>query len=390
MIPDTSQLRCWAEIDTGALRHNAEVAGRLAGGGPECVMAVVKAGAYGHGLPLVVQALRDEIGAFAVASLKEALEVEKFSVPASECQGNSDILKGGHRTVRIYILCPALPAEMREIVRRGFIPAVSTVEEVRQFAAISDGKPAAIHVVVDTGMGRMGALPDEAAGVLRAVKASAVLTLDSVSSHFPSSDEDEVFTRDQERRFRALVAGWQAEFGPFRTHLANSAGILHYPRVPGEMVRAGLMLYGLSPLRESGDPLRPVFTWKSRITLVRKLPAGHGISYGRTFVTPHAMTVAAIAAGYGDGYPRQVSGHGASVLLRGRRCPILGRVTMDQMLIDVSDFTAPPSPGDEVLLMGCHGEDGIPPGEIARLAGTIPWHIFTGITDRTVRVESRT
>jgi alanine racemase len=151
---DPDMLRCWAEIDDAALRHNARVAGRLAGGGPECVMAVVKADAYGHSLPLVTRALREDIGAFAVANLTEALEVKKHAV--RECDGGR---------APIYILSPALPAEMPEIVRQGFIPAVSTVDEVRRFASVCQGKPAAVHVVVDTGMGRMGALPDDAAAV---------------------------------------------------------------------------------------------------------------------------------------------------------------------------------------------------------------------------------
>lgn len=372
--PDAGQERCVAEIGWAALRHNAAVAGRLAGGGPECVMAVVKANAYGHGLAQVVPALREDIGAFAVACLSEALEVKRHAVRARDGAG-----------APVFILSPALPREMPEIVRHGFIPAVSTVEEVRQFAALSAGKCTAVQVVVDTGMGRMGALPDEAAAVLRAVRECPALTLDSVSSHFPSSDEDEVFTRGQEERFRALAAEWRRELGPFRLHLANSAGILRYPRVPGEMVRAGLMLYGVSPLPEHQPLLRPALTWKTCITLVRRLPAGHGVSYGRTFITPRPMTVAAIAAGYGDGYPRQVSGKGAGVLLRGRRCAVLGRVTMDQMLIDVSEFADPPAPGEEVVLMGSQGSECITPGEVATLAGTIPWHVLTGITGRTVR-----
>ncbi len=372
--PDAGPDRCVADIDGGALRHNAGVAGRLAGGGPECVMAVVKAGAYGHGLAQVVPALREEIGAFAVACLSEAVEVKRHAVRSRD---------GG--SAPVFVLSPALPREMPEIVRHGFIPAVSTMEEVQRFAALSAGKGTAVHVVVDTGMGRMGALPDQAAAVLRAVQESPGLTLDSVSSHFPSSDEDEVFTRAQEERFRSLTAEWRAEFGPFRTHLANSAGILRYPRVPGEMVRAGLMLYGVSPLPEHQALLRPVLTWKTCVTLVRRLPAGHGVSYGRTYLTHQPTMVASIAAGYGDGYPRQVSGKGASVLLRGRRCAMLGRVTMDQMLIDVSDFEMPPAPGEEAVLMGWQGPECITAGEIARMADTIPWHVLTGITGRTVR-----
>jgi alanine racemase len=373
--PDTSFLRCWAEIDGEALRHNARAAGRLAGGGPECVMAVVKADAYGHRLPLVTRALKEEIGSFAVANLTEALDVQRHATRTRE---------GGMPP--IYILSPALPSEVPVIVGYGFIPAISTVEEAQQFAAASRGKTTGVHVVLDTGMGRMGALPEQAADVLRVVQESPSLTLDSVSSHFPSSDEDREFTVRQEERFRTLTADLQRTFGPFRTHIANSAAILHYRRPALETVRAGLMLYGICPLNGDTTRLRPALTWKTRLTLIRSLPAGWTISYGRTFTTPRAMTVAAIAAGYGDGYPRQVSGKGAAVLVHGRRCPILGRVTMDQILIDVSSLTPAPAAGDEAVLLGSQAGACITPHELAAQAGTIPWHIYTSITDRTERL----
>ncbi|HWB05881.1 MAG TPA: alanine racemase [Verrucomicrobiales bacterium] len=373
--PNTEMLRCWAEIDGAALRHNARAAGALAGGGPECVMAVVKADAYGHRLPLVTRALKEEIGSFAVAALTEALAVKLHAARARDGS-----------IPPIYILSPALPAEIPDIVHHGFIPAISTMDEVHRFAAAAHGKSCAVHVVLDTGMGRMGALPGDAAAVLRAVKDSPVLTLDSVSSHFPSSDEDREFTARQEQDFRRLTAALQAEFGPFRTHIANSAAILHYPRPPLETVRAGLMLYGICPLNGYTSSLRPALTWKTRITLIRELPAGWTISYGRTFTTPHPMTVAAIAAGYGDGYPRHVSGKGAAVLVHGQRCPILGRVTMDQILIDVSALPQPPAPGHEAVLLGLQGTASITPHELASQASTIPWHIYTGITDRTERL----
>lgn len=373
----TDKLRCWAEIDESALRHNARVAGSLAGGGPEYVMAVVKADAYGHRLPLVTKTLREDIGSFAVANLAEAVEVKEHAVRSRD---------GGMAPV--YILSPALPAEMPDIVHHGFLPAISTEDEALRCAAESlrQGKQTAVHIVIDTGMGRMGALPEHAAAVLAAVTGSAALTLDSVSSHFPCSDEDEPFTRRQEEHFRALVTQWQSEFRPFRTHLANSAGILNYPRPPRETVRAGLMLYGVSPQPQHQALLRPALTWKTRIALVRDVPAGWGISYGRTFITPRPMTIAAIAAGYGDGYPRHSPGNGAAVLVHGRHCPVLGRVTMDQIIIDVSGLTPCPVPGDEAVLLGRQDNAVITATELAAQAGTIPWHIFTGITDRTVRL----
>lgn len=371
-IPE-SMLRSWVDVSGAALRHNAALAGRLAGNGRECVMAVVKADAYGHGLRQVARSLCRDIGAFAVASLEEALVVQESVAEFS-----------GGRAVPVYILSPALPAEAAEIARRGFIPAVSTVEEVQRFAVTST-TTTPVNVVVDTGMGRMGVLPVDAPAVLRAVRESGRLTLDSVSSHFPSSDEDEDFTVAQEVGFRALVEEWRRDFGPFRTHLANSAGILHYPRTGDELVRAGLMLYGVSPLEEHQTLLQPALTWKTRVTLVRRLPAGHGISYGRSFITQRPTLVASLAAGYGDGYPRQVSGRGAAVLIAGARCPILGRVTMDQIMVDVTDLPAPPQPGAEAVLLGWQGSDCIPVRELSGWADLIPWQLFTGITSRTVR-----
>lgn len=372
-IPE-SMLRSWVDVSGAALRQNAALAGRLAGNGRECVMAVVKADAYGHGLRQVTRALCPDIGAFAVASLEEAAVVQQSVAHFGE-----------GRRVPIYILSPALPAEAAEIVRQGFIPAVSTVEEVQRFASAGMATMTAVNVVVDTGMGRMGALPEAAPAVLRAVRESGRLMLDSVSSHFPSSDEDEEFTVAQAAQFRALVEKWRRDFGPFRTHLANSAGVLHYPRAGDELVRAGLMLYGVSPLEEHQKQLQPALTWKTRVTLVRRLPAGHGISYGRSFITTRPTLVASLSAGYGDGYPRQVSGRGAAVLIAGTRCPILGRVTMDQIMVDVTDLPAPPQPGAEAVLLGWQGSDCIPVRELSAWAGLIPWQLFTGITSRTVR-----
>ncbi len=366
-------LRCWAEIDTVALQHNARAAGQLAGGGPDLVMAVVKADAYGHGLPLVARALSGVVGAFAVANLYEAREVRA-------CAPHTPV----------YILSPALPEEVEDIVAGGFIPALSNEEEARRFAATAkkQSRSLAVHAVMDTGMGRMGALPDKFPALLATIRQSSLLTLDSVSSHFPSSDEDESFTRTQEEEFRQHMTAMEQRYGPIRAHIANSAGILHYPRVPGEAVRAGLMLYGVSPLAEHQGLVHSVLTWKARVTLVRDLPTGWGVSYGRTHVTAHPAKVAAISAGYGDGYPRHVSGKGACVLIGGRRCPVLGRVTMDQIIVDVSAVTSPPAPGDEVVLLGKQGAGEISAVELAALAETIPWHLFTGITPRTARVEA--
>ncbi|MCB1087379.1 MAG: alanine racemase, partial [Verrucomicrobiae bacterium] len=152
-------------------------------------------------------------------------------------------------------------------------------------------------------------------------------------------------------------------------------------------IRPGLALYGVSPLPDFQAALRPVLTWKTRLTLVRDVPAGTTISYGRTYTAPRPLRIATLAVGYADGYPRQLSGRGADVLIRGRRCPVLGRVTMDQVVVDVSHLPDSPIPGDEAVLLGRQGEtEEISAAELAEKAGTIPWEILTGIGPRVVRV----
>jgi alanine racemase len=206
------------------------------------------------------------------------------------------------------------------------------------------------------------------------------LEIEGIGSHLPSADEDPDFTRAQIEEFRHVI---HALGGPQRfkwRHLLNSAGLLGYDRDLCNLARPGLMLYGVSPMPDFQSRLATVMTFKSRIALLRTLPAGHGISYGREFVTTAPTRVATVGVGYGDGYPRHVSGHGAEVAIRGHRCPILGRVTMDQIMVDV---TAVPDAreGDEVEMFGPE----IPVTEVARKADTIAWEIFTGITPRVVR-----
>jgi alanine racemase len=196
----------------------------------------------------------------------------------------------------------------------------------------------------------------------------------------PSADEDQEFTLRQFDQFQTIIRDLGgAERFKWR-HLSNSAGLLGYDQGVCNLSRPGLMLYGVSPLPSFQEQLTTVMTLKSRVTLVRTLPAGHGISYGRQFVTTRPTRVATIGIGYGDGYPRHVSGNGADVWIRGRRLPILGRVTMDQMMVDVT-AAEEVAEGDEVEIFGPN----IPVAEIANKAETIVWEIFTGITPRVMR-----
>jgi alanine racemase len=206
-----------------------------------------------------------------------------------------------------------------------------------------------------------------------------------VVTHLPSPDEDEAFTREELSHFEHLLTASGTAPGQACNHAQNSAGLLGYPLAGGcRMVRPGLMLYGSSPLPALQSRLRPVLTLRTRVSLVRELPAGHGVSYGRTFRTPRPMRVGTLAMGYADGYPRHLSNVGAEVLVRGVRCPVLGRVTMDQTMIAL-DALPRVEAGEDVVLIGRQAGEEILAAELAARAGTIPWEIFTGLTSRVTR-----
>jgi alanine racemase len=378
--------RCWAEIDRAALRHNAKVVRNRIGSAE--MLAVVKANAYGHGLVGVAETLADEAQLFGVANLQEALTLRE-TLPHP-----------------IVILGPATPEERPVIAEHGFIPTISSLDEVAEFSRVTgnpdlkplpgqgeadapapgEGGNLAINFKIDTGMGRMGVVENEVFDVFKRVAALPNIEIHSISTHMPVSNEDAEYTRDQLVRFQRLFDQIRAEVpGSYKAHVLQSAGTLAFNQPTFEIVRAGIMLYGISPLPEFRDLLNPVMTWKTRVCLVRDVPKGSSISYGRTFIAPRNMRVATLSAGYADGYPWHLSNRGAGVLVRGKRCPLLGRVTMDLMVIDVSEL-ADVQVGDDVVLMGRDGSEEIPCSELAEKAGTITWEIVTRIGVRVRRV----
>ena len=246
--------------------------------------------------------------------------------------------------------------------------------------------PVAVNFKIDTGMGRMGVPENEALKLFKKVSALRQIRIHSVSTHLPVSNEDAEYTRDELLRFGKIVKQFRAVIpGDYKVHVLQSAGTLAFNQEVFDMVRAGVMLYGISPLPEFQDLLRPAMAWKTRIALVRDMPKGSSISYGRTFITPHKMRIATLSAGYADGYPRQLSSHDATVLVRGQRCALLGRVTMDLMMIDVSKIDNV-QVGDEAVLMGRDGNEEVCCAELAEKAGTITWEITTRIGSRVRRV----
>jgi alanine racemase len=329
-------------------------------------MAVVKAGAYGHGLEEVAKTLSTgNIDFFGVANVGEARRIRDAGL-----------------LTRIYLLGATWSEERAEIVARDWTPCISSLQEAEHFnlLAQSHAKRIRVHLAVDTGMGRGGFVAEHLPETLRQLESLENLEIEGIGSHLPSADEDEAFTIKQFAQFHRIIEslGGAARF-KWR-HLANSAGLLGYEQGFCNLSRPGLMLYGISPLDRFQSNLSTVMSLKSRVTLVRSLPAGHGVSYGRQFVTTKPTRVATVGIGYGDGYPRHISGKGADVWIRGKRLPILGRITMDQMMVDVT-AADDVLEGDEVELFGSH----IPVTEIAEKADTIVWEIYTGITPRVAR-----
>ena len=358
--------RCWAEIDRSALRDNVKVVRDRIGAAE--LLAVVKANAYGHGLVGVAKALANDAQLFGVANLEEAIQL-RAALPHP-----------------IMILGPALPEETSTIAERGFIPTISTFEEAEEFGRVARDGAIPINFKIDTGMGRMGVPEGDALSVFKKVSGLPNIKIHSISTHLPVSNEDAAYTRDQLQRFGKIDRQLRAAVpGDFKAHVLQSAGTLAFNDPPFDIVRAGIMLYGISPLPEFQKLLKPAMTWKTRIALVRDMPKGSSISYGRTFIAPRKMRIATLSAGYADGYPWHLSNRDAAVLVRGRRCALVGRVTMDLMMIDVSKIDNV-KVGNEVVLMGSDGNEEISCAELAERASTIAWEIITRIGSRVPRV----
>lgn len=353
--------RAWAEIDLSALRRNLQLAREHSG---KSVMAVIKGGAYGHGLIEVARVFDEESLPFlGVANAGEARR----------------LFHAGIKT-RPYILGATLPAEREEIAARGWTPCLCSFEEMEHFNQLGRERAIEAHLALDTGMGRGGFLPDQLGPALEKLRQSPGISLTGVGSHLPVADEDAGFTQSQFDLFDSLVESIPKPPDHFHVHLSNSAGLLNYTSRTTNMVRPGLLLYGVAPTPKHQSLVTPVMSLKSRISVINNLPAGHGVSYGRTLLSRDTRA-AVIGLGYGDGYPRSLSGKDTQVLINGIECPLLGRVTMDQIIVDVTPLPDC-RPGDEVVLFG----KDLLVTDIAGKAGTIPWEILTQITPRVQRI----
>jgi alanine racemase len=356
--------------------HNARELKRSAGGQAELI-AVVKANAYGHGAVQVSRAaLESAATRLAVGRTAEGVQLRRAGIEAP-----------------ILLLGYVPPTEAEAVVRWRLIPTVTTLEQARAFnvAAVAVNTRLDVHIKTDTGMGRYGLLPDEVLPFARALVQLPGLKLEGLYTHFFDADaSDGTRTRRQFDLFCELASLLEgAGIAIPMRHAANSAATLHRPEMALDAVRCGIALYGLRPSDEMDPParLRPVMSLKSCVARVRTLPAGSPVSYGGTYVTVRRTPVALVQAGYGDGYHRRLSNRGA-VLIRGKRAPIVGRVCMDQFVVDVSAI-----PGvqrdDEVVLFGEQAGERITADEVAAWADTINYEVVTSILPRVPRVYMR-
>ena len=349
----------WLEIDLACVRGNYHV---IRGMVPERthVLCVVKDNAYGHGAVHVARVLQEE-GAdwFALATLEEALELRRAGI------------KG-----RMLVFGYAPASGVQEAIARGITLSIPNDDVARELVGAASGKQLTVHLKVDTGMGRGGVLAEGALEVLYKLNDLKDLKVEGIYSHFSCADSDESYSSMQLRRFEKVLHRSTVEgIRPGIAHFSNSAGILTMKAATFEAVRPGLLLYGCSPIE--GVPiagLRPAMAMKSRLIALKQVPAGYGISYGRSYLTYKPTTVGILPVGYTDGYSRMLSNK-ASVIIHGRRAPVIGRVTMDQTMIDLSDVQGV-TVGDEAVLMGEVGDQRITAGDLGSLAQTISYEVL--------------
>jgi alanine racemase len=356
----------WVEIDLAALRHNYfQARQRLAS--PTQVLAVVKSDAYGHGMVPVAREL--------MSAGVEFLGVSKFW-EAVELRDNGIELP-------VLVLLGVEPADMEEMLRRDIRPVVYRLDHARSLSqcACSMQRPARLHVKIDTGMGRLGVPWELLPGFLDELLALPGLELEGVLSHFAVADEaDKTFSEWQLGRFRQALQLFADRGRPVPyAHISNSAGLLDLPAAHWQLVRPGLMLYGStpSPVLERPATLLPVMSLKARIIQIKDVQAGESIGYGRTYVVPRPSRIATIPVGYDDGYSRLLSNR-AQVLVGGQRAPVVGRVSMNMITVDVT-HAQDAREDDEVVLLGTQGDERITAEEIADLCGTISYEVFCSI-----------
>lgn len=363
-----------AEVNLAALRHNLRVVKQAAGAAPP--WAVLKADAYGHGSKAVARTLeRAGCSGVCVALLEEAIELREAGI-----------------RVPILVMGGYYGRAWGEILRHELTPVVydaGQIEAIAEEVRYSSAEAVGIHIKLDTGMGRLGAMPRDLAALAAALKTRPEVRFDGLMTHLACADAGDPASLDDQLDLFDALAGELAQLGlvPKLKHAANSAALLGHPRTHYDMVRPGIALFGVQPVSESAPGLRPVMRVRTEVVAVRDLAKGQSVGYGWTWKAPRPSRIATIPIGYADGLTRLASNRG-SVLIRGGRAPVVGTVSMDLTMVDITDLPDV-AVGDEVVVMGTQkgprGEDAITAEEIARLNGTIPWEVMTNISRRVPR-----
>ena len=362
----------WAEVDLAAIAHNVREVKRWLG--PDIhLLPIVKANAYGHGAVEVSRAvLRAGADALGVARVEEGVQLRIARVYAP-------ILIMGHT--------PIWDAE--EVVAHALTPTVNSLELAQELSRICERRMVSlpVQIKVDTGLIRYGSLPDEAIELALAVHEVPNLNLEGIYTHFAcGEDEDPDYTREQLDQFQAVVHTLRDRGVEFRFQHAGHVTNVGMPDLQLNMVRIGLAVYGLSPAPNMAAEmeLHPAMSVKSRVVRLATIPAGQSVGYGRTFVSPREARIGTVPIGYGDGLDWRLQNRGCAVV-RGQRVPIVGRVSMDNITLDLTDV-AGAELGDEVVVLGCQGGERMSAEELAALAGTISYDVPCSITARVPRL----
>lgn len=364
----------FVEVDLDRLKENLKAIRRHVGHSK--VMAILKANAYGHGLVEVARHLtREGIDYLGVAFLEEGILLRERGIDAP-----------------ILVLGGIMGNQVPLFLDYDLALTASSVEKLSQIEreARRRGVTARVHLKIDTGMERIGVHYYSAGELLDAAMRCEHCVVEGIYSHFANSDDaDLAFARLQLARFQAVLDECTARgLKPALRHIANSGAILQMPESYLDMVRAGILLYGVYPSQETPRtvPVRPALSWKSHVVYFKVVQPGHAVSYGGTWQSDHMVRVVTIPVGYGDGYFRSLSNR-SQVIIRGKRYPVVGRVCMDQLMVNIEWETA--YNGDEVILLGESGDSTISAEELATWAGTIPYEILTNINTRVPRLYVR-
>ncbi|MEO1172018.1 MAG: alanine racemase [Myxococcota bacterium] len=356
------------EIDLDAIAHNLRVVREAASGRKLC--CVIKADGYGHGgVPIAKTLARSGVDWLAVALIEEGVELRAAGV-----------------TVPILVLGGALEGGYRALFEHQLTPVIFHDAHLRGLARAAGGRQIAVHLKVDTGMARLGVSLTELGALLTRIKNEPAVRLDGVMTHFANADEQDIETNQRQTDlFRSALQKIRSTgFTPAHVHASNSAATQTFDDELGTMVRPGLMLFGVEPIRSDSSTLQPVLKWVTSPVQVKSIPAGTAVSYGGRWVAKRQSTIATLPVGYADGYPRALSNR-ADVLVNGARAPVVGSVCMDMCMVDVTDC-GPVSVGDEVVLLGAQGPDVIDADELADHAETLAYEILTGVQKRVPRV----